>query len=57
MKTTVFYFLLLAEHIFQTYNQLCVFAKEHHSLTFRYKLLLIRHQRVVSAQEGNARSA
>ena len=56
-KLLLFYLLLLAEHIFQTYNQPCVFAKEHHSLTSRHKLLLIRYQRAVSAQEGNARSA
>ena len=50
-------FLLLAEHIFQTCNQCYVFAKEHHSLNSRHKLLLSRHQRAVSTQEGNARYA
>jgi len=53
----LFFFLLIAEHIFQTCNQRCVFAKEHRSLTSRHKLLLNRHQRAVSTQEGKARSA
>jgi len=50
-------FLLLSEQIFKAYNQPCVFAEEHHSLTSRHKFLLNRHQRFVSTQEGNARSA
>jgi len=54
----VVYFLLLSEQIFKAYNQPCVFAEQHHLLTSRHKLLLIRRQRaVVSTQEGNARSA